>query len=186
MKTFFYQLAQNPKECLIKVAQEQKFSYGFLGYALGVISVYFAIKLNSAEPTSIGNFIATFIFWFIVNIIANFILAALTNLCLEFIGCKSKASGIFILLGLSQIVLTLLVPCFLMKQAFAQLVLFTPLFLLAILFLQIYTVLSAMKQTFETSKAVSLFAFMFSIALPFIASFGFTIFLISFIATLVH
>lgn len=180
MKTFFDQLAQNPKETLIKISQEQKFSYGFLGYALGVISVYFAMKLNTMAPTYVTNFLATFIFWFIVNITANFILAALTNLCLEFVGYKSKASGIFILLGLSQLVLTLLVPCFIMKQAFPQLTLFMPLFLLAIIFLQVHTILSAMKQTFETAKAVSLFAFMFSVALPFIASFGFIIFLISF------
>lgn len=179
MKTFLNQFAQNPEECLINNVEKQKFSYAFIGYALGTISVYFAIKLNSLTQAALGSFLITCLFWFFFNILINFILAALANLFLEFAGYQSKASGIFILLGLSQFILTLLVPCYLIKQAFSSATGLMPLFCFGIIFLQIYFILSAMKKTFDLSKTVSFLAFILSFLFPFLAGFGLIVFLIS-------
>ena len=112
MKIFLEQLTQNPKTYLNNLCEENRLSQAFLGYSLGIISLYFAIKLNSFTLPTLSSFITTFIFWFICNITANFILAATANLFLDFFGYKSKALGIFILLGISQLIWTLLVPCF--------------------------------------------------------------------------
>ena len=179
MKTFLNQFAQNPDECLVNNIRKQKFPSAFIGYALGVISVYFAIKLNSLTQATLGSFLATCLFWFFFNILINFILAALANLFLEFAGYQSKASGIFIILGLSQFILTLLVPCYLIKQAFSPATGLMPLFWIGIIFLQIYFILAAMKKTFELSKTVSVLAFILSFLFPFLAGFGLVAFLIS-------
>ncbi len=186
MKTFLNQFAQDPKECLINSIKEQKFAPAYISYALGVISLYFAIKLNSLEQASFVAFIIAFIFWFLFNIIFNFILAALSNLFLEFAGyTKSNAAGIFIVLGLSQLILTLLIPWFLIKQAFEQTAEFTIPTVIIIFLLQIYFILSLMKKVFELPKVVSFLSFVFSFIAPFMAVIIFIIFSISFISTLI-
>lgn len=186
MKTFLNQLAQDPKNCLINNIRERNFAPAYLGYTFGVISLYFAIKLSSFEQASLGAFFATFILWFIFDIIFNFILAAIANIFLEFVGYKNtSASGLFILLGISQLILTLLIPWFLIRQAFPQVASLTPLLIIAIILAQISFVLSSMKKVFELPKGVSFLVFMLSFAMPFLAGITSIIFLISFISTLV-
>lgn len=178
------ELAQNPRTTLAKIVRENKIIYACFGYALGIISLYFAIKLGSQKTATLTTFFFTFIIWFISNIILNFVLAALCNIMLELTENKSSALGIFILLGLSQIIWTLFVPCFIITRAFTQLMPFASLFVLAILALQIAFVLTAIKQIYGTSRISSLIAFLGSFILPFVAGFLLVIFVIGFLIAL--
>ena len=177
-------LIQTPKESLKEIIREQKFSYACFGYAFGIISLYFAIKLGNQNSASFISFFFAFIFWFISNVILNFVLAALCNIFLEITGNKSSAVGIFILLGLSQIVWTSLIPCFMIARALPQIMPLTSLAVLGIIILQIYFVLQAIKHLYGISSVSSLIAFIISFILPFVASFCFFIFMVGLLISL--
>lgn len=185
MKKFLTELAQRPTECLTKVIEQKKLSYAFCGYALGVISLYFAIKLTTQNEAFLSGFFFTFLFWFFLNVIFNFILAAISHLLLEFSGEKSKALGMFILLGISQLFLTLMVPWCLIARAANQIAFLTPLIVLAVLCMQIYFVLTAMQKVYGLSKASALLAFIGSVILPVVCGFCLMVFLIGMIITLI-
>ena len=175
--TILNEFTQNPKGFLENIVRKNKLAYACFGYAFGIISLYFAIKLGGQKNASLATFFFTFIIWFIANIILNFMLAAICNLLLELTEKKSSALGIFILLGLSQIIWTLLVPCFIFAYAWPQIAPFSTLFVLAIIALQIYFVLNTIKQIYGISKVSSLVAFVFSFILPFAAGFCFIVFI---------
>lgn len=178
------EMAQNPKRCLTSIIQENKFSYACWGYGIGIISLYFAIKLGRQESASLISFFFVFIIWVITNILLNLVLAAICNMLLELTEKKISALGIFILLGLSQIIWSLLIPCFMILQAFPQTILLTPLIVLGIIALQIYFVLNSIKQVYGISRASSLLAFIFSFILPLAAVFCFGIFTIGLLTAL--
>jgi hypothetical protein len=109
----------------------------------------------------------------------NFILAAITSLFLEITGNKSNALGLFTLLGISQLIWTLLLPWCLTIKTTNQFDYLTPLFVIILLVLQIAFVLSAMKQVYQTGKSNSLIAILFSLLMPIIGIFCLIIFAIS-------
>lgn len=184
MKIFFSEPAQSPNYFLTKAVKENKLTYACIGYAFGIISLYFAIKLGTQNTASLTSFLFAFIIWFLSNIVLNFVLAALCNLLLEMTDNKASALGIFILLGLSQLIWSLLVPCFIFARAFAPLMPWTALFVLAIFAAQIYFVLNSIKQIYGISKASSLFAFIFAFILPFAAAFCFVVFIVGVLISL--
>ncbi|MBR4508238.1 MAG: hypothetical protein IKP23_02030 [Elusimicrobiaceae bacterium] len=175
---------QNPEICLKNLAEGKKLSYACFGYAFGIISLYFAIKLGFNTTGSIVGFAFAFIFWFITNIILNFVLAAICNTLLEMTENQSSSLGIFIFLGLSQVIWSLTIPCFLIAKAFPLMLPFVPLLVLGIIAAQIYFVLNAIKQVYGIARSTSMIAFMGSFVLPFAACFFFLCFMIGFIAAL--
>ena len=179
MKTFLIEFAQNPTECLKKVVENKKTSYAYWGYALSVASIYFACKLTFQNGASLSGFFFIFLVWFIFNILFNFILAAITSLFLEITGNKSNALGLFTLLGISQLIWTLLLPWCLIIKTTNHFDYLTPLFVIILLVLQIAFVLSAMKQVYQTGKSNSLIAILFSLLMPIISIFCLIIFAIS-------
>lgn len=185
MKKFLNELAHNPQSCLNSILEEKKISYAIYGYALGIISLYFSIKLITGNPAGIGSFFFVFLFWLIVNIVFNFILAALSHTFLEFTEGKSKALGIFILLGISQSFLTLLVPWCLIIQTATKIAFLTPLIFFAILLLQAYFVLTVMAKVYGLPRLSSFIAFIGSLVLPFACAICLVFFLIGWIITLI-
>ena len=185
MKKFLNEFAHNPQNCLVKLVEEKKISYAFYGYALGIISLYFSIKLITGNPASIASFFFIFMFWLLLNIIFNLVLAAISNLFLEITGERSKAFGIFILLGVSQMSLTLLIPWGLIVKTTPQILFLTPIIFLAVLVLQVYFVLTAMAKVYKTPRTSSLLAFIGTFAFPFFFAFCLMFLLMGWFITLI-
>ncbi len=183
MKTLT-EFVQNPTMFLTEITERKNLSYACFGYAFGIISLYFAIKLGCQNRASVAGFIFAFAFWFITNVILNFVLAAICNSFLEITKNKSSALGIFTFLGLSQIIWTLAIPCLMIARAFPISRLFMPLVILGIIIGQIYFVLKAIKQVYEIKQSVSLLAFVGAFILPMVAGFFFFCFIIGFIVAL--
>lgn len=184
MKTFLVNLAQNPKACLTKVLSEKQFAPAIFGYVLGVISLYFAVKLLSQNTADFCGFLFIFIVSLSLNLLLNFILAALAHLFFEFMDEKTKAGGLFILLGISQLILTLLIPLCLIAKPFIQLHFFMPLGFIAVFFLQIYFILNSIKQIYGPSKVSAFLALGGAFILPFIGAFCLMLFIISMLISL--
>lgn len=178
------EFVQNPEICLREVMKGKKLSYACFGYALGIISLYFSIKLGRQNIASLSGFFFAFIFWFTANVILNFVLAALCNILLEMTENKASALDIFILLGFSQIIWIFLIPCFLIFRALPQIYPLMPLIVLAIIAGQIFFVLTFIKKIFGIPRTASLVAFVGSFILPFAAWFLFFCCMIGFIVAL--
>ena len=184
MKNFLNKFAKEPTACLAEVLNEKKLSPAFIGYALGIISLYFALKLNNQSYGTLAGFFILFLIWWTLDIIINFVLAALSHLFLDFTESKTSAVGIFILLGLSQAILTLLIPWFLIAQTNEAVASLTPLFIFFLLLGQLAFILKTLKKVYNLRKTYSVLAFAAAFLLPFVASFYFMLFLIGFISVL--
>ncbi len=183
MKTL-KEFVNNPIIFLKNITEGKKLSYACFGYALGIISLYFAIKLGCQNHASVIGFMFAFVFWFITNVILNFVLAAICNTLLEMTDNKSSALGIFIFLGLSQIIWTLAIPFLLIARAFTEILPFMPLIILAIIAAQISFVLNAIKQVYKVAKSASFIAFVGSFILPVAMGIFLFCFMIGFIVAL--
>lgn len=186
MKTFLIQLFENPTEYLSNLIEKRKFSAAFFCYALGALSVYFSLKLCSQKGTNFGSFIFVFLIWLLFNILANFVLAANTNMFLDFEKNtkQNKAAGIFILLGISQLLLTLLIPWSLTARAFGQIAYLTPLIFFIIFILQITFFLNLLKKIYGVSRRAALINLLLASVLPFILAGLFVVFSIGFLTIL--
>ena len=174
MKTFLTELAQEPRACLTQALTKQKFYPAMTGYAVGIISLYLAIKLTiQSSSVSLLGLLFTFIFGLLLNLILNFVLASFANLFFEFMDDKTKAVELFILLGISQLFLSLLVPWCLIAKSVEQIAQLTPLAFIAVFFLQIYFVLSYTKKVYGVSRISALLAFGGALILPFVLLFCF-------------
>lgn len=183
MKTL-QEFIQNPKIFLENTIKGKKLSYACVGYALGIFSLYFAIKLACQNRASIPGFIFAFSFWFITNVILNFVLAAICNTLLEMTENQSSSLGIFIFLGLSQIIWALIIPFLLIANAFPLITPFIPIIALAIIAGQMYFVLNSIKQIYKIPRSASMLAFVGAFILPAVAGFFFFCFIIGFIVAL--
>ncbi|MBI4803370.1 MAG: hypothetical protein HY796_12700 [Elusimicrobia bacterium] len=79
---------------------------GFLGYGLGIFSLFVFLRLFSAVPPYIHFFIIVFL----LALAANFFLAGSMHLFLQMTGCEGDALKLFLLFGLTELFWAVLIP----------------------------------------------------------------------------
>lgn len=86
----------DPSQKLASVVENRRVGGGILGYALGSfgLTVFFSIGGATAS-----GFITSYLFWFLVYLLAGYFISASAQLFLDLTVKKGSSSGMFALLG---------------------------------------------------------------------------------------
>jgi len=175
MFSTLFNFVLKPSTTINQIMQERKLKLALLGYCVGAFSIVLARGLTT--ETSIFGFIALFLFILFFNVCISFFFSATAHLFLEITTGRGRAAGLFVLLGLSEFVKTLLVAFSLIALNFPGLFAYKGLFVFAILLLQLFFVLYMMKHAYGLSKTMTFVALIVSFV-PAIICFFATIFIL--------
>jgi hypothetical protein len=79
---------------------------GMLGYAVGTLSLFAFMRMQSAVPPGVFSFLAVLLF----VLAANFFFAGIIHLFMDLTGVQGSASRLFLAFGCSDLLLALLLP----------------------------------------------------------------------------
>ncbi|MBO4707878.1 MAG: hypothetical protein J5594_04925 [Elusimicrobiaceae bacterium] len=175
MLSTLFNFVLKPSSTINQIMQERKLKLAIFGYCTGAFSIVLARGLTS------GIGIAGFIFYFITilffNVCISFFFSATAHLFLELTTGRGRATGLFVLLGISEFAKTLLVAFSLIALNLPVIYAFKGLFVFAILLLQLFFVLYMMKHAYGLNKTMTFFALIISFV-PSIICFFATIFIL--------
>jgi len=87
------------KEIIDKLEKERAIrKIGFLGYVIGLFTLFISLKIENMTSGSIFSFL----FFFSLIIMLNYLESALTSLFMDMIGYRASASSLFYLYGISE------------------------------------------------------------------------------------
>ncbi|MFH1618843.1 MAG: hypothetical protein ABIG11_02965 [bacterium] len=110
------EIADNPVEGAVETACRAPMETGLVCYAAGALGFFAAAGIWNLIPSGFFFLMPVFIF----QTFWGFLAAATAHLFLESTGGEQgKAAGLFVLFGVSDLVLTLMVPAALLTAAFA-------------------------------------------------------------------
>jgi len=88
---------------------DKKFGLGFFGYFTGTIGIFVWNSIGEGG-VSAYNIILVFILAFCLNILLAILLSAIINFFMDVTGSQGSATGTFIILGVSDFMLGILIP----------------------------------------------------------------------------
>ncbi|MBU2574106.1 MAG: hypothetical protein KKH28_08540 [Elusimicrobia bacterium] len=100
------ELIDKPQDFISRTKAGRLGGAGFLGYGLGIFSLFVFLRLFSVVPPGIYSFANVFLFVLAVN----FFLAGSMHLFLQMTGAEGDALKLFLLFGLTELFWVVLIP----------------------------------------------------------------------------
>lgn len=170
MFTTLFNFVLKPSPTINQIMQERNLKLALLGYCMGTFSIVLSYGLQ--KGIGLGGFIGAFLLILFISICISFFFSATAHLFLELTTARGRAAGLFVLIGLSEFVKTLLVAFALIALNFPSLFAFKPLITFIVLLLQLFFVLYMMQHAYGLSKKMTFLALIISFVPPIVCFFG--------------
>jgi len=152
-----FNIASSPAREIHKIMQERRLGLAMLGYFAGALSIMMMLALEGGGAGGFGfglGLIAVLFF----NVCVGFFFSSSAHLFLELTTGKGRATGLFVLIGLSEFTKTLLVAFAISSVAMPWLMPLRAWIVLAVLILQLFVILVMMHHAYGLSKTGTFFA----------------------------
>ncbi len=157
-----YDFVTEPSKAVDEIIKARSLFHALLGYAVGSLSVVIMLALDGGGMSNIAFTFAFFAVLFF-DICIGFFIASSAHLMLELSTGKGSAAGLFTLMGISQLSLTLLISFALIETVFPPIAIIKTLVLLTVAVLQIAFVLYMMNKAYGLSKTRTFFTLLMSL-----------------------
>lgn len=161
MFSSLFNFVSNPYDEINKIMQERRLFLAFLGFFTGSLSLVMAPALlrNDMPPVV---FVVSFVGVLFLNICINFFFASAAHLFLELTTGRGRATGLFVLLGISEFAKTLFVAYALCALVVPMPDYFKPLIIVFVLLMQLFFILYMMQQAYGLNKKTTFVALLIS------------------------
>ena len=152
-----YNFTTDPADGINKIMGGRNLIAALLGYFAGALSIMMVIGLES-DGFGPAGFTFALLALLVFNLCVGFFFSSSAHLFLELTTGKSRAAGLFVLLGLSEFTKTLLVAFTMIFLAAPALESLRPWLVMLVLGLQVFVVLAMMQKAYGLSKTGTFFA----------------------------
>lgn len=159
LKAYLHYL-QDPAEALKKMLQERSVASGCFGFFVATLG--WVLFFNVGDGLSVPVLLLKLAIVFLAELTAGYFLAALASLFLDLTGVKNSSVELFILIGSSGLIKSLLIAFAIISNAVpaAQLHYIAPFALLVVYILQVIYLTKALMRVYEISCIKALCAWL--------------------------